>query len=234
MQETATIPVSLRMRKLIRFTMKPTRVLLCNQHPIVRSGLRLLLERETAYRVIGEAANAREAVVLAEHTHPEVVLLDIKLPDINGIVAAREICSKDSNVGIVFVTAHVDQEYVSEAFKAGARGYVIADSVQSDLIRAIRVVARGDKFLSPSITSQLLEEYARKHVHDREQISEHEKQLFCLLAEGLDDHEIAAQLHTNVDSVKADCQSVKSMLLHVGIPELIWQAAPLADKHFNR
>lgn len=209
---------------LFGLTMKPTRILLCNHHPIVRSGLRLLLERESAFRVIGEAANGREAVVLAEHTHPDVVLLDIKLPQMSGIVAAREISSKQRNVGIIFVTVHVDEEYVAEAWKAGARGYVPADSAQSDLIRAIRVVARGDRFLSPSITSQLLEEYAREHGPEREQISEHEKQLFCLLAEGCDDDEIARHLSTPVVNIRSDCHGLKDMLAHVGIPELIRQS----------
>ncbi len=202
--------------------MKPTRILLCNNHPIVRGGLRLLLERESAFRVIGEAANGREAVVLAEHTHPDVVLLDVKLPDLNGIVAAREIRSKDGNVGIIFVTVHVDEEYVAEAFKAGTRGYVLADSAQSDLTRAIRVIARGGRFLSASITSQLLDEYARKHEHNL--ISEHEKELFCLLAEGYDDQEIARHFNTTVDSAISDCQNAKNMLLRVGIPELVRQS----------
>jgi len=183
-----------------------------------------LLERESTFRVIGEAANGREALVLAEHTHPEVVLLDVKLPLMNGLVAAREISSKDRNVGIIFVSVHVDEEYVAEAFKAGARGYVLADSAQSDLIRAIRVVARGDRFLSPSITSQLLEEYARKRGPEHEQISEHDKQLFCLLAEGYDDHEIAQHLNTNVESIESNYQSLKNMLAHIGIPELIRQS----------
>ncbi len=185
-----------------------TRILLCNDHPIVRTSLRLLLEREPAFRVIGEAANGREATVLAEHTHPDIALLDIKLRHLNGIIAAREICSKDKNVRIVFVTAHMDEEYVSEAFKAGAGGYVLAGSVQTDLIRAIRVVARGDRFLSAAITSHLLEEGAGRHCPDSAQILEHEKRLFCLLAEGLNDQELASQLNTTVDNVRSDCQGL--------------------------
>ncbi len=135
--------------------MNPTRILLCNDHPIVRCGLRLLLERESAFRVIGEAANGREAVLLAEHTHPDIVLLDVQLPQISGIAAAREICSKNNKPGIIFISEHLDEEYVSEAFKAGARGYVLADSAQSDLIHAIGVVASGSRFVSPSISSPL-------------------------------------------------------------------------------
>ncbi len=202
----------------------PTRILLCNQHPIVRNGLRLLLERESEIRVIGEAGNGREAVVLAEHSHPDIVLLDVKLPHLNGIAAAREICSKDRDIGIVFVSAQVDEEYVSEALKAGARAYVVADAVQNDLVRAIRVVTRGDRFLSPSIASQIFDEYRGRRCRGPEQISEHQKQLFCLLAEGFQDNEIALHLNVSVDNVRSDCRSMKAMLLHIGVPELIRQS----------
>jgi CheY-like chemotaxis protein len=132
-------------RNPLRAPMHPIRVLLCNHHPIVRSGLRALLEREPEIRVVGEAANSREAVALTEYRHPDVVLLDMQ-------VAAREISAKAQDVGVVFISEHLDEEYVTEAFKAGARGYVLADSAQSDLIRAIQVVATGARFLSPSIS----------------------------------------------------------------------------------
>lgn len=140
--------------------MDSIRVLLCNHHPIVRSGLRLLLERESALRVVGEAANAREAVALAEYLYPNVVILDVKLPDRTGIMAAREISAKFRKIGVIFVSAHIDEEYVAEAYKAGARGYVLADCVQTDLIPAIRLVAEGARFLSPAFASQLREQYA--------------------------------------------------------------------------
>jgi len=131
---------------------KPIRIVLANHHPIIRSDLRLLLERQPAFRVIGEAASGREAVVLVEYRRPEVVLLDIKLPNVNGIAAAREISLKQPSVGIVFVNALTDQEYVTEAFKAGARGYVFAYDAQTDLISAVHVVAGGGSFVSPSIS----------------------------------------------------------------------------------
>jgi DNA-binding NarL/FixJ family response regulator len=220
-QETGKIRAVVPDEKLLRLTMQPTRILLCNRHPIVRNGLRLLLERESGFRVIGEAGNGREAVVLAEHSYPDIVLLDITLPQLNGIAAAREICSKNTSAGIVFVSTHVDEEYVSEALKAGARGYVVADSVQTDLNRAIQVVARGDRFLSPSIAAQLLDEYRGKRGLMPERISEHQKQLFCLLAEGFYDHEIALHLNMSVDNVRSDRQSIKAMLVHMGIPEPI-------------
>jgi DNA-binding NarL/FixJ family response regulator len=132
------------------------RVLLCHQHPIVRSSLRDLLERESDIRVVGEAANGREALTLADYFHPEIVLLDVKLTQTTGIAAAREIIAKCKDTGVVFVSVDGDEEYVAEAFKAGARGYVLADSAHTDLVHAIRVVAKQGNFLSPSIMSRLV------------------------------------------------------------------------------
>jgi DNA-binding NarL/FixJ family response regulator len=163
--------------------MDPIRVLLCNQHPIIRSGWRVLLENEPEIRVIGEAANGPEAVALADYWQPDIVLLDIKLAHTTGILVAREIAAKAKHVGVVFVSAHSDEEYVSEAFRAGGRGYVLADSAQTDLIRAIRAVTKGSRFLSPSITSELLSEYARRNRSANDPPSESERKLFCLLEE---------------------------------------------------
>jgi two-component system, NarL family, response regulator LiaR len=144
--------------------MEPIRIVLANHHPIIRSNLRLLLEREPAFRVIGEAADGREAVALAEYRHPDVVLLDIQLPPLNGISTAREIASKRRGFGIIFVTVLTDQEYVSEALRAGARGYVLEDAASTDLFRAIRVVAGGGCFLSPEIGEKFLESYSEQKI----------------------------------------------------------------------
>ncbi len=196
-------------------------IVLGSDHPIIRSTLRLILEHEPEFRVVAEAANGQEAVVLAEYKRPHVILLDVKLPHLSGIAAARQITSKSQDAGIVFLTEHIDEEYVSEAFKAGARGYVRADSAQNDLIRAIRVVAGGGTFLSPSITSQLLGEYARKQRAANDPIPEHAVEMLCLLAAGYDEQEIARHLNTTGDLVRSGCESVKSMLLHDGVPELV-------------
>lgn len=155
--------------------MEPIRIVLANHHPIIRSNLRLLLEREPAFRVIGEAADGREAVALAEYRRPDVVLLDVQLPPVNGISTAREMASKHRGFGIIFVTVLTDQEYVSEALRAGARGYVLEDAAATDLCRAIRAVAGGGSFLSPAIGQKLLEEHLAKRPGDGV-ISEHEKQ----------------------------------------------------------
>ncbi len=144
--------------------MEPIRIVLANHHPIVRSNLRSLLETDAAFRVIGEAADGREAVALAEYRHPDVVLLDVQLPPTNGISTAREIAAKRRGFGIIFVSVLSDQEYVSEALRAGARGYVLEDAAATDLFHAIRVVAGGGCFLSPAIGIKLLESYSEQEI----------------------------------------------------------------------
>lgn len=135
--------------------MGPIRIVLANHHPIVRTTLRGLLEKEAGFEIVGEAANGREAVVLSDYRRPDVVLLDIHLPLVSGLSAAIEISARNLNAAIVMVSELADEEYVVEAFKAGARGYVRADSAQTDLAGAVRSVANGECYLSPSITSQL-------------------------------------------------------------------------------
>jgi DNA-binding NarL/FixJ family response regulator len=131
------------------------RLVLANHHPIVRTTLRGLLEKEPDFEIVGEAANGREAVVLADYRRPDIVVLDIHLPLINGIPAAMEILSRSPQAGIIMVSGLADEEYVVEAFKAGARGYVRADSAQTDLVAAVRALIQGNSYVSPSITSQL-------------------------------------------------------------------------------
>jgi DNA-binding NarL/FixJ family response regulator len=131
--------------------MQPIRIVVANDHPLVRSSLRELLEREQRFRVIAEAANAREALLLADYRHPDIVVLDIHFPDVNGVEAARLIARKNSSTRILFVTESADDEYVTEAFKAGASGYVLSDSAQTDLIPAVHAAAEGKCFVSPTI-----------------------------------------------------------------------------------
>ena len=136
----------------------PIRILLANHQPIIRSGLRLLLEREPEFQIVAEAANGREALVLAEFKRPAVALLEIKLPQMMGIGVAKELLLGSNPPKIIFVTAHTDVGYVIEAFKAGAHGYVAGDSAAADLAAAIHSVAGGGLFLSPGICATLLGE----------------------------------------------------------------------------
>lgn len=196
------------------------RIVLANHHPIIRSDLRLLIERQPGFRVIGEAANGREAVVLAEYRRPDVVLLDIKLPHVNGIVAAREISSNKPDLGIVFVSGLADHEYVSAAFKAGARGYVLANAAQTDLIAGIQVVATGGSFLSPVISAKLIDEYVTKNSSDWA-VSEYERQICCFLAAGYGEQDIAARFNSTASRVRVDCQNVADTIKRMDLPQVI-------------
>jgi DNA-binding NarL/FixJ family response regulator len=199
---------------------KPIRIVLANDHPIIRSDLRLLLERHSGFRVTGEAANGREAVILAEYRRPDIVLLDIHLPQLSGIAAAREITSKAPGLGIIFITALTDEEYVSEALKAGARGYVLTDALQADLISAVHVVSRGGSFLSPAISASLIEEFAQANA-GYAPASEYERQLCCLLAAGCDEEEIAVRLNSIVSRIRADYQNLTDNLQKISVPRVI-------------
>jgi DNA-binding NarL/FixJ family response regulator len=139
------------------------RVIIANDHPIVRTNLRLLLERESGLRVVGEAANAREAVLLADYQKPDIVLLDAKLHDVSGVQTAREMLKKNPALNIVFISALTADEYVIEALKLGAHGYVIGDSAQSDLVPAVRAAAKGERFLSPAIAEKINRDQITPH-----------------------------------------------------------------------
>jgi DNA-binding NarL/FixJ family response regulator len=199
-------------------TPSPIRILLANHQPIIRNGLRLLLERDPEFQVVAEAANGREAITLADFKRPDITLLEIKLPHVNGIAVAKEIRSAGLASKLLFVTAHTDTEYVIEAFKAGARGYVAGDSAPSDLARAIHVVASGGLFLSPAICVNLLEGNVRV-AH----ISTYEKDLCCLTAAGYSETDIAAALNVDVEKIRIDRLSCKTLFDQNTLPDAFTQ-----------
>lgn len=136
--------------------MRQVRILLANSHPIIRSNLRLLLEREPGLQVVAEAANGNEAIVLADYRRPDIVVLDINLSHVNGIAAARAILVNNEQTVVIFVTSHPDEAYVVEALKAGARGYVVEDRAETDLVPAIQTTSTGRAFVSPCVrTSEI-------------------------------------------------------------------------------
>ena len=194
----------------------PIRILLANPQPILRSGLRSLLEREPEFRVVAEAASASEAIVLTDFKHPDIVLLEIKFHDLTGTAVAKQLSSRQQVPKLVFVTDHTDAGYVMEAFKAGAAGYVAWDTAITDLPRAIRVVIRGRCFLSPSISAHLLDAQAATG-----NISNYDKDLWSLTAAGYEEDEIAGMLNTHISKVRTDRQSFKSVSFLDALPEAI-------------
>lgn len=142
--------------------MKSISVVLADDHGVVRKGLRFLLTAEPGIEVTGEATNGREAVDLIAQLHPQVVVMDIAMPLLNGIDAAAQIIKKHPHVGVIMLSMYSDEEYLLRALSVGAKGYLLKDSAEEDIVRAVQTVANGRTFFSPLITHSLLEDYMRK------------------------------------------------------------------------
>jgi len=172
-------------------------VLIADDHTIVRSGVRLLLEAETDIRVVGEALNGREALELAESLQPDVVLMDITMPEMDGLEATKEIKTRFPQINVLVLTMHRSDEYFFEMLKAGASGYILKGAKTSELINAVRVVYQDEVFLYPTMTQKLVNGYLKLSEWDEEvgpTLSPREKEIMSLLAEGYSSKEIADQL----------------------------------------
>jgi two-component system, NarL family, response regulator NreC len=179
--------------------MKVTRVLLADDHGIVRQGLRSVLSRDRSLEVVGETSDGREAVRLAEALNPDIVIMDITMPQLNGIEATAQIIRRDQKVGVIILSMHLDETYLMRALTAGAKGYLLKDSAEVDLVRAIQSVSNGRPFFSPAITETLLEDYVRfmqqRNLHDSwDLLTEREREVLQLLAEGNSNKEVANTL----------------------------------------
>ena len=206
-----------------------TRILLADDHTVMRSALRLLLERQPDFEVVGEAGDGRQAVELAARLQPAVVVLDIAMPNLNGIEAARQIAARDQKVSVVILSMHSDESYVMRALKAGARGYLLKDSAEADLIQAIRAVEEGKSFFSPAIRRMLLEDYVRqmreKDADDSyELLTTREREILQLIAEGKANKEISAMLNLSLYTVETHRTHILQKLNIHTVPELILYA----------
>jgi DNA-binding NarL/FixJ family response regulator len=182
------------------------RILLADDHGVVRKGLRFLLERQAGMEVVGEASDGREAVRLAEATHPDVVIMDIAMPLLNGIEATGQMLKRDPRVGVIILSMHSDEDYLLSALNAGAKGYLLKESADADLVRAIHSVTKGTPFFSPEIAKTMLEDYVRflqqRNLQDSyDLLTEREKEVLQLLAEGRSNKEVATILNISVYTV---------------------------------
>ena len=183
------------------------RILLADDHTLVRHGLRKLLEERPEWEVIAEAGDGREAVRLAEQHKPDVAILDVAMPLLNGIEATRQITRRVPGTRVLVLSMHADEAYVTQILQAGATGYLLKDSADVDLLKAVGEAAKGKSFFSPAIAKVMLDDYVRqladKGVTDRyEALSEREREIFQLIAEARTNKEIAALLNVSPSTVE--------------------------------
>jgi DNA-binding NarL/FixJ family response regulator len=183
------------------------RILLADDHTVVRQGLRKLLEERPDWEVIAEAGDGREAVRLAEQQKPDVAILDVAMPLLNGIEATRQITRRVPSTRVLVLSMHADEAYVTQILQAGATGYLLKDSADVDLLKAVGEAAQGRSFFSPAIARVMLDDYVRqladKGVTDRyESLSEREREIFQLIAEAKTNKEIAALLNVSPSTVE--------------------------------
>jgi len=209
--------------------MKAIRILLADDHSVMRTGLRLVLERQDDFEVVAEASDGRQAVSMAQQHQPEVAVLDITMPNLNGIEAARQITASQPQTCVIMLSMHSDEAYVLRALKAGARGYLLKESAEGELIDAVRAVSQGKAFFSPAVSRVLVEDYVRQ-LQDREiedsyeLLTTREREVLQLIAEGKSNKDIAAMLNLSLYTVETHRGNLMEKLNLHTVPELILYA----------
>ena len=197
------------------------RILLADDHRVVRQGFRLILSQHPDIEVVGEACSGREAVDLAVRLTPTVVILDIAMPEMNGVEATRLIRQNCPECAVLILSMHKDAVYVRESLRAGAKGYLLKDAIDGDLVAAVRAVAKGNGFLSPEISGTVLDDY-QKHVTDPlDLITNRERQVLQMLASGQTSKQIAAELDISVYTVDAHRSRLMKKLQLRSIGEVV-------------
>ncbi len=187
--------------------MRHVRVLIADDHGIVRKGIRLFLEQQPELEVVGEAADGREAVRLAGEMNPDIIIMDISMPILNGMEATAQIVKHNPEIAVIVLSMHSDESYLIRTLMAGAKGYLLKDTAETDLMRAIETVSQGKPFFSPSIAQTLLDEYVRqlqqKGLQDSyDLLTDREKEVLQLLAEGKSNKEVANLLNISIYTVE--------------------------------
>jgi two-component system, NarL family, response regulator NreC len=209
--------------------MNAIRILIADDHALIRGGLRMLLAHEPSFQVVAEASNGQEAIEAAHRERPHVAILDIGMPGLNGIEAGRRIAAAVPNVQLVMLTVYSDEGYLLNALRAGARGYVLKSSAESEIVDAVRAVSEGKAFFSPKVSRILADDYMRfleeKRVPDTyELLTDRERQILQLLAEGQSNKDIATILNLSPTTVISHRQHIFQKLNLHNISDLILYA----------
>jgi len=201
-----------------------TRILLADDHKITRQGLRSLLEKQKDMEVIAEADNGRAAVQLAVELAPDVIIMDVTMPDLNGVEATKQILAKSPGIKIIALSMHSDALFVTEMLKSGATGYLLKDCAFEELTRAIRTVADGKTYLSPAISGVVVEDYLHRlttaEFTSPDVLTDREKEVVQLMAEGNSTKQIALKLHISVKTVETHRRQIMSKLDIHNVAEL--------------
>jgi len=202
---------------------------LADDHTVVRDGLRALLERQSDMQVVGEAADGRDCVKLADEPTPDVIVMDIAMPNMNGIEATRRVMADHPQMGVVILSMHHDESYVLRSLKAGAKGYLLKDSLRSDVLDAIRAVAQGRSFFTRKVGRILQEDYVRqlerRGLDDSyDLLTDREREILQLVAEGQTNKEVANLLNVSLTTVETHRTHILQKLGLHSIPELILYA----------
>lgn len=206
--------------------MSEIRVLIAEDHKTVRKGLKMIIEAEADMKVVGEADNGREAIRLAQELEPDVVLMDISMPELNGLVASAKLKRIAPGIKILTLTRHTDKAYLRELLQAGVSGYVLKQSDSTEMLRAIRTVANGENYLDPAITGNILSIISGKQNKLRgevrgENLSDRESEVLRLIARGYSNKEIAAQLDVSVKTVETEKANAMRKLNISGRNEIV-------------
>ena len=207
----------------------PIRILLADDHTVVRDGLRALLEKQPDMTVVAEASDGRDSIRLAEEQSPDVVVMDIGMPSLNGIEATRRILAANPRTAVVMLSMHQDESYVLRSLKAGAKGYLLKDSLRGDVIDAIRAVAQGRSFLTRKVRCMLQEDYVRqmesRGLDDSyDLLTDREREVLHMVAEGKSNKEVAGLLNISPTTVETHRAHILQKLGIHSVPELILYA----------